>query len=120
MPRTREPGREKRERGLEVALAELHIGGTDPGALTRMRTWPGPGSGNGTSLQTRTSGWFWDYKSEQFFEGPVLVAPEHHPLEQPVPVWLAECRPTGRNVFTETAPSSEPSRFEKHGGRRGQ
>ena len=29
--------------------------------------------------------WFWDYKSEQFFEGPALVAPEHHPLEQPVP-----------------------------------
>ena len=29
--------------------------------------------------------WFWDYKSEQFFEGPALVAPEHHPLEQPAP-----------------------------------
>ena len=29
--------------------------------------------------------WFWDYESEQFFEGPALVAPEHHPPEQPVP-----------------------------------
>jgi hypothetical protein len=29
--------------------------------------------------------WFFDYSSEQFFEGPVLAAPEHHPLDQPTP-----------------------------------
>ena len=29
--------------------------------------------------------WFWDYASEQFFEGPVLAAPLHHPLDQPTP-----------------------------------
>jgi hypothetical protein len=29
--------------------------------------------------------WFWDYRSEQFSDGPPLAAPEHHPLDQPVP-----------------------------------
>src|SRR6202142_3774801 len=29
--------------------------------------------------------WFWDFESQQAFEGPRLVAPEHHPLDQPVP-----------------------------------
>jgi len=29
--------------------------------------------------------WFWDYVSEQFFEGPGLAAPQHHPLDQPTP-----------------------------------
>jgi hypothetical protein len=34
--------------------------------------------------------WFWDYSSEQYYEGPELVPPEHHPLTQPTP------GPTGR------------------------
>ncbi|TME95061.1 MAG: UBP-type zinc finger domain-containing protein [Chloroflexi bacterium] len=29
--------------------------------------------------------WFWDYVSEEAFEGPTLAPPEHHPLDQPVP-----------------------------------
>jgi hypothetical protein len=29
--------------------------------------------------------WFWDYDSEQFYEGPALAPPEHHPETQPVP-----------------------------------
>jgi Zn-finger in ubiquitin-hydrolases and other protein len=29
--------------------------------------------------------WFWDYVSEQFYDGPVLADPQHHPLDQPVP-----------------------------------
>jgi len=29
--------------------------------------------------------WFWDYVSEQFYEGPELADPQHHPLDQPVP-----------------------------------
>jgi Zn-finger in ubiquitin-hydrolases and other protein len=29
--------------------------------------------------------WFWDYDSNQFYNGPVLAAPEHHPLDQPTP-----------------------------------
>jgi Zn-finger in ubiquitin-hydrolases and other protein len=29
--------------------------------------------------------WFWDYDSEEFYEGPELAAPEHHPLDQPTP-----------------------------------
>jgi len=29
--------------------------------------------------------WFWDYAAEQYFEGPMLAAPHHHPLDQPVP-----------------------------------
>jgi hypothetical protein len=29
--------------------------------------------------------WFWDYRTDQFFEGPPLAAPLHHPVDQPVP-----------------------------------
>ena len=29
--------------------------------------------------------WFYDYRSEEFFEGPALASPESHPLDQPVP-----------------------------------
>jgi len=30
--------------------------------------------------------WFWDYRSDEFYEaGPSLAPPEHHPLQQPVP-----------------------------------
>jgi hypothetical protein len=29
--------------------------------------------------------WFYDYRSEEFFEGPGLFPPDSHPLDQPVP-----------------------------------
>ncbi len=29
--------------------------------------------------------WFWDYTADEFSDGPVLAAPEHHPLDQPTP-----------------------------------
>jgi hypothetical protein len=30
--------------------------------------------------------WFWSYPDEAYYEaGPELAAPEHHPLDQPVP-----------------------------------
>jgi hypothetical protein len=29
--------------------------------------------------------WYWDYGTEQFCDGPALAAPQHHPLDQPVP-----------------------------------
>jgi hypothetical protein len=29
--------------------------------------------------------WFWNYACEQFFEGPQLAPPVHHPLDQPTP-----------------------------------
>lgn len=29
--------------------------------------------------------WFYDYTRDEFLEGPVLAAPHHHPLDQPVP-----------------------------------
>jgi len=29
--------------------------------------------------------WFWSYDDHEFTEGPPLAAPEHHPLDQPVP-----------------------------------
>jgi hypothetical protein len=29
--------------------------------------------------------WFYDYRSGEFFEGPVLAPPHSHPLDQPVP-----------------------------------
>jgi hypothetical protein len=32
-----------------------------------------------------TEHWFYDYRSEEFFDGPKLHPPESHPLDQPVP-----------------------------------
>ena len=29
--------------------------------------------------------WFYDYATEEFFEGPQLAAPDSHPADQPVP-----------------------------------
>jgi len=29
--------------------------------------------------------WFYDYRDGAMFEGPVLAAPQHHPLDQAVP-----------------------------------
>ncbi len=29
--------------------------------------------------------WFWDYGTEQFYEGPALAEPTHHPRGQPTP-----------------------------------
>jgi hypothetical protein len=29
--------------------------------------------------------WFWDFASDQAIEGPELVGPQHHPLEQTTP-----------------------------------
>jgi hypothetical protein len=29
--------------------------------------------------------WFWNYDTKEGFEGPALAAPQHHPLDQPVP-----------------------------------
>lgn len=29
--------------------------------------------------------WFFDYRSGEFLEGPVLAEPDSHPVDQPVP-----------------------------------
>jgi hypothetical protein len=29
--------------------------------------------------------WFWDYQSEDYYDGPPLADPQHHPVEQTVP-----------------------------------
>ena len=29
--------------------------------------------------------WFYDYRVDQFGEGPALAPPVHHPVDQPVP-----------------------------------
>ena len=30
--------------------------------------------------------WFWNYQTDELYDvGPALAAPEHHPLDQPVP-----------------------------------
>jgi hypothetical protein len=29
--------------------------------------------------------WFWNYETEQFYDGPPLADPQHHPLDQPTP-----------------------------------
>ncbi len=29
--------------------------------------------------------WFWDFASNEGFEGPQLTPPQHHPMNQPTP-----------------------------------
>jgi hypothetical protein len=29
--------------------------------------------------------WFWSYATDEFYDGPALTAPEHHPVDQPTP-----------------------------------
>lgn len=29
--------------------------------------------------------WFWSYQTEEFYDGPELAPPEHHPEKQTVP-----------------------------------
>ena len=29
--------------------------------------------------------WFWDYRTEDYYVGPRLADPQHHPLSQPTP-----------------------------------
>jgi Zn-finger in ubiquitin-hydrolases and other protein len=29
--------------------------------------------------------WFWDYRTNEYVQGPHLAPPQHHPLDQPVP-----------------------------------
>lgn len=29
--------------------------------------------------------WYWDYTEQDYLDGPELLPPHHHPLEQPVP-----------------------------------
>jgi hypothetical protein len=29
--------------------------------------------------------WFWSYTTEQFYDGPALADPQHHPADQPTP-----------------------------------
>jgi hypothetical protein len=29
--------------------------------------------------------WYWDYTTDEYYDGPSLAAPEHHPSDQPVP-----------------------------------
>ena len=37
--------------------------------------------------------WFWDYTTEQYYDGPELAAPQNHPLDQPTPGRPAACPP---------------------------
>jgi Zn-finger in ubiquitin-hydrolases and other protein len=29
--------------------------------------------------------WFWDYRTNEYLDGPLLAPPRHHPVDQPVP-----------------------------------
>ncbi len=29
--------------------------------------------------------WFWNFETEQYYDGPPLAAPDHHPVTQPTP-----------------------------------
>ena len=67
--------------------------------------------------------WFWDYQNQQYYDGPELAPPEHHPLSQPTPgpAGRVPCR-TGSGTSTDdpagrapqrrpTEPPSAPSRI---------
>ena len=46
--------------------------------------------------------WFWDFASEQAYDGSPLAPPTHHPLSQPTPGPQGKYPPTGRDTFTDT------------------
>ena len=55
--------------------------------------------------------WFYDYRTEEFFAGPKLPAPDSHPLDQPAPGLAERCLQTGKRCFTNRASaprSTEP------------
>ena len=29
--------------------------------------------------------WYWDFQTEDYYDGPQLASPQHHPLDQPTP-----------------------------------
>jgi hypothetical protein len=29
--------------------------------------------------------WFWNYETEQYYDGPALASPDHHPADQSIP-----------------------------------
>jgi hypothetical protein len=29
--------------------------------------------------------WFWNYRTQDYYDGPLLADPQHHPLDQPTP-----------------------------------
>jgi hypothetical protein len=29
--------------------------------------------------------WFWNYQSQDYYDGPTLADPQHHPVDQPTP-----------------------------------
>jgi len=41
--------------------------------------------------------WFWSYQTEEFYDGPALAPPEHHPLDQPTPGPAGRVPPDWRN-----------------------
>ena len=42
--------------------------------------------------------WFWDYVAQDVTDGPDLVPPNHHPLDQPAPGPAAASRRTGSAI----------------------
>jgi hypothetical protein len=41
--------------------------------------------------------WFWSYATADFSDGPRLAAPDHHPLDQPVPGPAGKVPPDWQN-----------------------
>ena len=56
-------------------------------AVTAQRLVRGPRGGLAAVERTRRQreDWFYDYRSDEFFEGPALAPPDSHPPDQPVP-----------------------------------
>ena len=47
--------------------------------------------------------WFYDYGSEEFFEGPTLALPDSHPADRASPARRAPCRRTGSRSSTRSS-----------------
>jgi hypothetical protein len=62
-----------------------HIGCCDSSPAQHARAHAG-GTGH-PLVQSFEPGeaWYWDFVSEDYYEGPRLADPQHHPADQPVP-----------------------------------
>jgi Zn-finger in ubiquitin-hydrolases and other protein len=46
--------------------------------------------------------WFWNYRTNDYTEGPRLAPPEHHPVDQPVPGPAGRVPPDWQEQLTES------------------
>ncbi len=45
--------------------------------------------------------WFWDYRTNESFQGPSIAPPRHHPADQPAPGPEGKVPPNWRNLVNK-------------------